>query len=396
MIFNTLQPLYLSEHEIRIEATASNADFIAFEVLVDGQMVGARLHVPPTDNKATINVKSMIHAELIALENSIVSLEETTRIRKPLECKVRAAVVSSGSTGAFTDSSTFKVMLGFDSGLHQSDWYTDFSNSRAFLTEFPNREKIAIDQPQFLTFFNYANHSNGQIYIEAIGLYSDGTQQTETINVDSLDLYDSLIINTNAQKLGLVTDELMRYEVCVKFMPIPIAIGSATTETRLSEVWYYQIYTTPDHYKDLLFFNDWYAPTVIRLTGSWTNTFQTDYVRYQSGAGINQTTKDTRDIFTGKSGFVSKDVSRAMRHLYRRGKCFLLLIDMVQLLVLDKKKWNIENAFKFLYVINLVMTAGSEPILTANKALFVNGVVDVPSDGTPPPSEDPPLEEETE
>lgn len=386
VIFDTLQQLYLSENDIEINMTA-NADFIALEVLVDGQMVGARLHVPPTNSKATINVKSMIHAELIELKNSIVSLEETTRIRKPVECKVRAAVVSSGSTGAFTDSSTFKVMLGFDSGLHQLDWYTDFSNSQAFLTEFPNREKIAIDQPQFLTYFNYSDNTNGQIYIEAIGHYLDDTQQTETINVDSLDLYDSLIINTNAEKLGLATDGLIRYEVCVKFMP-----NGATTETRLSEVWYYQIYTTPDHYKDLLFFNDWYAPTVIRLTGSWTNTFQTDYVRYQSGAGINQTTKDTRDIFTGKSGFVSKDVSRAMRHLYRRGKCFLLLIDMVQLLVLDKKKWNIENAFKFLYVINLAMTAGSKPILTTNKALFVNGVVDIPSDGTPP-SEEPPLEE---
>lgn len=394
VIFDTLQPLYLSENDIEINMTA-NADFIALEVLVDGQMVGARLHVPPTDNKATINVKSMIHAELITQENSIVSLEETTRIRKPVECKVRAAVVSSGSTGAFTDSSTFKVMLGFDSGLHQLDWYTDFSNSQAFLTEFPNREKIAIDQPQFLSFFNYSDNSNGQIYIEAVGHYLDGTQQTETINVDSLDLYDSLIINTNAEKLGLATDGLIRYEVCVKFMP-----NGATTETRLSEVWYYQIYTTPDHYKDLLFFNNFFAPKVIRLTGSWTDDFHTDYARYRNEKGANQKTVDTQDVFLAKSSLVGKGVKQAMKQFYRRGKCFLLSIPIAigtaQLLLLDKKKWNVKKSFVFLYTINLPMTAGSEPILTTNKALFVNGVVDIPSDGTPPPSEDPPLEEETE
>lgn len=372
--FNTVEALYLSESVIEIGATVTAADFVAFEVVIDSQVVGSRLHIKPFENKISVNIQQMVHAALLEALQSFVLISDNWRVRKPVALKCRAALVTNGVTGSFTDSATFKVMLG-NINRHSDDFYTDFDDSNSYLSVYPDNEKIAKEQDQFLTWFNHVGAiSENNLIIRATGYYDGESDiQNQTIT-EAMALYDCLIFSVNAANLDLEVTGL-------KYYTVQLFNGV----TAVSPLRTYNVYQSNDFFEDILYFNRFFAPCIFRFDGNWTKEANTDYKRFESETTRNQQTQDISFSYTAQSGFVGKLEMEAMVDLYEKGVCIWLNGSTFgTLMLLDKKAWSIKQTFQFLYKIVLEMTAAHKEQSTIGKALSVNGISEPPA-GAPVP-----------
>lgn len=305
---NTCVGLTESDYAVGADVVKNELFKILVQVMVDndtamGQKVAEVAIEPQTDSKLYIDISEYLLANLTSnftwpqLSDNALKMVENTKW-----CYIRFAEQYGNplQTKLLTESNIFYAIPGGISpdkfkeyALDNSNWFTDISVKKLFLTNQPNTKYVRTDQPEVLYFLNYADEPILKLICNIT--YADNSTEEFVVKTKSgLSQYDTIEVLCNYTLLGLGVKSATAGQAIKQY---DIWIENEAGDPQ-SEMYHFILETKPalfDRY--LLFRNSLGTYDVFRTTGIGTNTVESTDIatkQYVNPASISKTTRQKK------------------------------------------------------------------------------------------------------
>lgn len=263
-------------------------------------------------------------------------------------------------TDAYTTLPTKEIIAG---GIDQevfanNDYLSLIDATNSLLTWYPNHKKIGIDQPEYLTWYNYTGVQKG-VVLEIVGY-------TGSLALSTIYLFDASGGVTTANNQCVVfpvnyliysthSNNILKFTARIVDGSSAYDSGSPVYLSPLRT--YYVDYDYYDTVKTLLYLNSFFLPETLRLTGEQKKNLQVsrqisqrileaNYSRVSKE--VEQFDFDWDNVWTFRTGNIRKAEVDALQELLIYNSAYEITETGYRPLLLDGRRYEIENTLEFL------------------------------------------------
>jgi hypothetical protein len=317
-----------------------------------------------SQKKAIFNISSILES-LFQRENHLLPLSNTTPIIADNRRKYKIQYTESYGSPIITQgwaekTGYFAFFGGIDSiKIPSGDFFQGLSPTNSFLSFYPQRKEISVSQPEYLKWYNFSS-STKNVLVEI-------DRWNETGNIGAIYIDDTQTFEVKQGELALLPcghNQIGLDNTILKYTARVVDAASdweGGNPTYLSQaIIFYVDYTEYEEYHLIAYMNSFGLPETLRVTGSLkteleiTRTLATSYTAggyAQSARDIRQYTQDFQNVYTYRTGYISKQEVDALQELLIYNECYLLTEKGYFSLLIEDKKFNIHESFQFLHAI---------------------------------------------
>lgn len=252
------------------------------------------------------------------------------------------------------ESSVKTVLLG---GVPSDEWTEDYlttiGKDEALFIETPNFKKIGYDQPEYLNWFNYSGGSP----ILWIRSWDESGNILQTINTAITSSQNEItMIPIGPEHLGL-SSSTHRYQVIL--YNGTVGIGNEVSKTR----YYYIDHRNYEWKCDLVYFNSFNVPEVLRVTGTKANNLNVSRSKSQDEEGrISQYSYDFDQIQNFTTGHMSKEELDSLQSMLVHNSVYEVDLKNENYVPLDltEENYNISETRSFIQSLSFLARISSK------------------------------------
>jgi len=273
--------------------------------------------------------------------------------------------------GRWQVTSVKKVLFGGTSQESQPD--LDFlgalNASNSLLTWYPNSKRIGVNQPEYITWYNYESTAN-QIVLALTTYLEDNTPTSTHLFTETpitVNTKETVTIPISASALNLATD-VVKFKVTIRdYIDYDDVSGRNLSQTRT----YYLDRCYYEEYKHIIYLNSFNAIESLFLTGYTSEQLNVKRLSSQKvledghsahDAEIFQYDQDFQNSYTFRSGYFGKEEVQALQELLIYNHSYLKTADAFFRLYISSKRFAITESFQFLHHIEFKATRSIIPI----------------------------------
>lgn len=264
-------------------------------------------------------------------------------------------------TDSYTTLPTKAIIAG---GIDQevfanNDYLSLIDDTNSFLTWYPNYKKIGIDQPEYLTWYNYTGAQKG-VLLEIVGYTENSTLSTIFLFDNSggftAEANECVVFPINYLIGSLNASVVQKFTIRVVDGTSAYDSGSPVYLSPLRT--YYVDYDYHDTVKTLLYLNSFFLPETQRMTGECKKDLQVSrqISKRTLGANYNALNKqveqfdfDWGNVFTYRTGNIRKNEVDVLQELLIYNSSYEITEKGYRPLLIDGKRYEIYNSLEFLH-----------------------------------------------